>query len=43
MTKRTKSWVKVGAVVVAVVVGWDLYKAHTGLPAPTVNAGRIKA
>ncbi len=42
MHKRTKTWVKIGAVAFVVVVAYDLYKGHTGLPAPTVNAGRIK-
>lgn len=42
MKRRTKSWVKIGALAAAVVVGYDLYKAHTGGPAPTVNRTRIK-
>ena len=41
MKRSTKTWTKRAGLVLAVVVGYDLYKAHTPGPAPTVNRSRI--
>lgn len=42
-SRKTRSWLKIGACALGVVVLYDLYKAHTGGPAPTTSASRIKA
>lgn len=42
LKRRTKSYAKIAAIAIAAVFGWDLYKAHTNGPAPTVSASRIK-
>lgn len=38
---KTKRLAKGALAVVAIVVGYDLYKAHTNGPAPTTNRNRI--
>ena len=43
MKRNRKSYLKIGLIALAAVVGYDLYKAHTGLPAPTTSSSRIKA
>lgn len=40
--RKTRSWLKIGAVALGVVVVYDLYKAHTNGPAPTTAASRLK-
>jgi|GEM_PF-3975889 len=43
LKRKTRSWLKVGGMAAVVVIGYDLYKAHTGGPAPSINPQRVKS
>lgn len=43
LRRKSKSVLKVAGIALAAVIGYDLYKAHTGGPAPSVNPQRVKS
>ena len=43
LRRKSKSYLKIAGIALAAVVGYDLYKAHTGGPAPSTNPQRTKS
>ena len=41
LKRKTRGALKVGGIALGVVVVYDLYKAHTGGPAPSTSAQRV--